>query len=86
MTETIWKFPILVCDEQEIEMPQFSQVLTVQMQDGQPCLWAFVDPERPMRKRKIRVFGTGHTIESCGRYISTFQMQGGALVFHVFEG
>lgn len=66
-------------------MPQSAEILTAQMQGDQLCLWALVDPDAKMEKRIILVFGTGHTIDTVGRYIATFQMGGGALIFHVFE-
>jgi hypothetical protein len=45
-----------------------------------------VDPKGPLRPRRFRVAGTGHELEPyVDRYIGTFQMLGGTLVFHVFE-
>jgi hypothetical protein len=82
---TIYKYPLLILDEQEIEMPMGAGLMTVQMQHGQPCLWAIVDTLNPPEKRKVLIRGTGHTAEGLGRYISTFQMKGGELVFHAFE-
>ena len=84
--KTIYKYPLQVTDTQEIEMPAGGMALSVQMQNGVPCLWAVVDTDAPKIKRIIHVYGTGHPMEShVHRYISTFQMQGGALVFHAFE-
>jgi hypothetical protein len=70
-----------------LQMPQGAQVLTVQMQDGTPCLWAKVDPTRPTERRTFNVYGTGHEMpdDPCLVYVATFQMGGGALVWHVFE-
>lgn len=84
---TIWKYPLEVTDDQYIEMPSGSKILTVQIQNAIPCLWAMVYPERPKERRHIRMHGTGHLIGDSLRlkYISTFQIQDGALVFHVFE-
>lgn len=82
---TIYKYPLLILDEQEIEMPDSANLLAVQMQNGQPCLWAHVDHSLPMVVRKIAIRGTGHPADNLGRYISTFQMKGGELVFHAFE-
>jgi hypothetical protein len=66
-------------------MPEGAEILTVQMQNGEPCLWALVDAHLPTTNRKILIRGTGHDASGVGRYISTFQMKGGALVFHAFE-
>lgn len=82
---TIYKYPLLILDEQEVEMPMGAGLMTVQMQNGQPCLWALVDTRNTVEKRKVLIRGTGHPADNVGRYISTFQMKGGALVFHAFE-
>lgn len=89
--KTIYKYtlePSGFPSVQDIQMPDLSELLTVQVQLGRPQLWALVDPSRPLRTRKIEVFGTGEDIESDGvhrKYIGTFQLEGGGLVFHVFE-
>lgn len=83
---SIWKFEIEVTDDQLIEMPAWAEILAVQTQNGRPCLWARVDPEATKMKRRILTHGTGHQVPSTtGDYIGTYQVQGGALVFHVFE-
>lgn len=84
---TIWKFPLVLTDVQTVMMPEFGQILTAQMQNGSGlCLWAFVNPESPLQPRTIVVLGTGNPApENPGKYISTVQMQGGALVWHIFE-
>lgn len=84
--QTVYKYQIEVVDEQEIEMPEDAKLLTAQMQGEMLCVWALVDNQLPTAKRKILVRGTGHDAHGVGTYISTFQMRGGALVFHVFEG
>jgi hypothetical protein len=69
-----------------LELPDGAQVLTVQMQHGSPCMWALVDLARPIGRRFFDVYGTGHAMPADpGRYVATFQMEGGALVWHVFE-
>lgn len=82
---TIWKFPLVVADEQIIETPEINQPLTVQVQHGTPCLWSMVDPDSRRIKVRVRIFGTGHAgVTSEMLYVGTFQVSGGALVFHVF--
>lgn len=67
-------------------MPIGAELLTVQMQGNQPCLWALVNPDCGPEKRAISIFGTGHRVnESTGKYLGTFQVSGGALIFHAFE-
>lgn len=85
--KAIWKYPLRVTDLQAIEMPKGAQVLTAQTQNGSVCIWALVDPSEATEKRAFAVIGTGHPIEQAEqlRYVSTFQIHGGSLVFHVFE-
>lgn len=83
----IFKYRLEVADEQEIELPSGARILTVQTQQGTPCLWAIVDDEDVASKRRIRVVGTGHPIRNISNlsYVGTFQLMSGNLVFHVFE-
>ena len=84
---TIWKFPLRVDDDVRVPMPRGAQVLAVQEQHGAPCIWALVDPEAQKDLRHFRIVGTGHPFEEADayRHLGTFQMHGGALVFHLFE-
>jgi hypothetical protein len=83
---TIWKFPLEVEPRQTIDLPRGAQVLTVQVQRGQPCLWALVDETREIVPRTIVTVPTGsETNLGLLEYIETYQLDGGALVFHVFE-
>lgn len=84
--KTIWKWPLAVTDRQFLGVPAGAQALTVQVQGGLLKLWALVDPDQPEVRKEIRIIGTGHAIPADpGRYIGTFQMHGGGLVFHAFE-
>lgn len=88
MKKTVWKYPLMVTDEQYIEAPANAHLLTVQWQHTMPCIWALVDPTNPLERRKILITGTGHEREDLAgfvNYIGTFQINGGLLVFHVFE-
>lgn len=89
MKKTIWKFELETKGYQKIEMPEGSEILTVQTQFEKPCLWAFVDPNAEKEDRFIEIFGTGERI-NCDmgvnrKYIGTYQLSGGNWVFHVFE-
>ena len=82
----IHKYTLAVMDEQTLLLPRGARIMTIQVQAGQPQLWAYVDPTKPKEARKIRVIGTGRMIDDDpGDYLGTFQMHAGALVFHVFE-
>lgn len=87
---TIYKYPLKFQQEQTIEIPSEYELLTVQLQDNTPCLWAMVDTKEPLISAKVFCIGTGHPIddEIYGfKYISTIQTTGIAgepLVFHYF--
>lgn len=83
----IWKYPLELTDLNEVKMPLGALTLTVQVQDETPCLWATVhENETRMETRRFAIYGTGNPMpHDPGFYIATFQMAGGALVFHAFE-
>lgn len=84
---TIFKYPLQVTDAQSLTMPTGAKPLCVQLQHGQPYLWAQVDTERPAAFVSFMTFGTGHPMPESEplHYVGTYQLEGGALVFHVFE-
>ena len=82
---SVWKFPFDVNDRVEIEMPKGSQFLSVQIQDGRTTLWAMAATDGELVKRHLLIRGTGHDAIGVGRFIDTFQMYAGQLVFHAFE-
>lgn len=88
MRKTIWKFTFEVRDSFELDLPSRSTPLSVQVQGGVPCLWMLVEPDTPRVKRRFYVRGTGHPCDDCDadRFIGTFQLAGGQLVFHLFGG
>ena len=85
---TIFKFPIQITDDIYIEMPSVVRVLCVAVQPGYgPCVWVLVEPETPYRRRHLRIAGTGHPLSATetDTYVGTFQIEGGRLVFHLFD-
>jgi hypothetical protein len=82
----IWKWSLLTQDEQELSIPAGARLLAVQTQHGTPMLWAMCDEEAQREPRWIAIVGTGNPLpNSLGEYLGTFQVNGGGLVFHVFE-
>lgn len=59
----------------------------VEVQDGSPYIWACVNPSAKSEPRQFRLYGTGHPIEEdcLLKFIGTFQLFGGRLVYHLFE-
>ena len=86
--KTVWKFPIdTPRDIFSMVMPKGAETLTVQTQGSRPCIWALVDPMKEDEERHFEIHGTGHSIYPVNnlKYINTFQMEEGSLVFHLFE-
>lgn len=89
MDYRIWKYEITPDDRVQIEMPEKAEILSVQVQKGIVCIWALVNTENKTETRCFEVFGTGHKVPVdmgiSRKFIGTFQMDGGDLVFHLFE-
>jgi len=88
MEKRIYKYQLDVTDWQVLMMPKDAEILTVQIQNGNVCMWALVDVLQSPREREFHIYGTGNPITDETKnlkYISTFQMRDGRLVFHVFE-
>lgn len=82
--KTIWKQRLDLVDEQIIFFPIDSQLLCVQIQQGNPYIWALVDSEAPNSGYSILQCGTGHpTPDSKWTYLDTYQLENG-IVLHVF--
>jgi len=86
---TIWKYPIPIQNSFELELPERSAVLCVQVQHDQPCIWALVNSEASLVKRKFLLLGTGQNAGAVEintqSYIGTFQLREGNLMFHLFD-
>jgi len=84
---SMWKFPLEVRDRVVVMMPIGARILCANVQRDVACLWALVDPDAGREPRAFRIIGTGHEHPSgtFGRYVGTFFMADGSLVFHVFE-
>lgn len=90
--ETVWKYPIPIRDVFELRLPIDSEVLAVANQgpdDGDHVyLWVRLNPEAApsLLPHRFRLAGTGDPLDGdIGRHIGTFQLRGGALIFHLFE-
>lgn len=84
----VYKYPLDIHDEVVVMMPNGARVLSVQVQNGRPYIWAAVDPnELTLEERWFRIAGTGHPIQDdvVDGFIGSIQMYDGKLVFHVFE-
>lgn len=84
----IFKYKLRPTDVQSLELPVGAQVLCVERQHADLCLWAKVDPnQRATEPLWVYIVGTGH--EMCeqannARYLGTIQVAGGVSVYHIF--
>lgn len=83
--KTIHKYKLDITDFQNVSMPSLHKVLSAQEQNGEICVWAWVNTETPSVNKIFAVFGTGNPVDIEGwRFIDTVQMPNG-LVWHVCE-
>ena len=82
----IFKYPIQIISEQEIEMPQGAEVIHAGLDpQGLMCIWAIVDPRNEAEPVSILVYGTGESMPfDPAKHISSFQ--DGQFMWHVFLG
>lgn len=87
MTKAVWKYPLEAAASVTVQMPQGAQILCVQVQHDTPTIWALVDTSMPFEKREFHTYGTGHEIPDSEilAYVGSWQLHGGAYVFHTFE-
>lgn len=81
----VWKFPLRVTDMQVVQIPEHFEPLSVQVQNGELCMWALVNPNAQEVSVRIEIYGTGHPIahnRTRNNYVGTVQLLG--LVWHVF--
>jgi hypothetical protein len=80
----IYKYEIEIKDRFYIILPERSKILSIQLQNNIPMLWAAVT-EHSTISYNFSVYGTGHEIDNSlyHKYISTLQI--GSLVWHIFQ-
>lgn len=90
MNTTIWKFPVSVDGGPlHVNMPSHARLLTVQMQEDVPTLWAEVDPSEEIEERVFAWGTTGNPLPAPlspyggRRYVGTVQVTW--LVLHLYE-
>ena len=67
-----------------VEMKQNAEILTIQLQDDNFCLWAIVQDNAKIISRTFEIIQTGEKMTEANRkYIGTFQ--DGWFVGHCFE-
>lgn len=84
--KTIYRYPFQIEDTITLRMKNGAEILCVDSKGGvEPSIWAAVDTAANDELVTFELRGTGHSFNGQeGRYLGTFQMAGGALVFHLF--
>jgi hypothetical protein len=86
VTQTVYKYPISFQEDRRVGMPEGAVVVAVGLDgNGEPCVWALVDPDKPVvaPMRKFGIYGTGGRVPDFWEYRGTFFQL--PFVWHVFE-
>lgn len=88
--KAIYKYPLQVTDKQVLWLPWGFKILTLQVQNEVPCIWAEVNPNEKINVPvSLCTIGTGYTLVTENKYsleyIGTYQLNKGALVLHVHQ-
>lgn len=85
--ETIWKFPLKMQGVQTLDIPEGAVILHIELQYGQVCVWALVNPKAKKTHRTFAMYGTGQLLDVSAEeeHIFTFSQDEGSFIWHVFE-
>lgn len=87
---TIHKYQFELAKEFEIEMPENAKVFDVQLQkinadEDKPTMWAMVDTDKPMVKRKFKAYWTGEELNGLDLFRTHIATIQDIYVWHIFE-
>ena len=70
-----------------IDMPESATILSAQEQHGSVVLWAEVDPKADLERVHFDVITTGTEMSEIvdRAFIDTVQLQGGAIILHIYR-
>ncbi len=82
---TIHQYPVATAIEHSQIMPSGAKILSVQLQNGAPVLWALVDTNTVPCVRLFSIRGIGYPMDGAerGAFVGTFQL--GASALHLFD-
>lgn len=84
----IFKYKLLITDEQVLSLPLGSKVLSAIEQYDDVVLYVMVETEvKSERKVVIKIVGTGHPIDfnfQTFKFLNSVSTHGGRLIWHVF--
>lgn len=83
---TVFKFDLTLETHQNIKIPRDHQILSIQTQRGKPRMWVRVNPESEPTTVALHTVCTGCPFAfDVSKFLGTYQVQSGDLVFHVFQ-
>lgn len=87
--KTIYKYPLILKDRQQIELPTSAKFLSLQVQNSTPTMWCMVDTDdlesiKSTYMASIYIFGTGQEVTCSDDYTFLGTVQQGSYVWHVF--
>lgn len=88
--KTIFKYRLdpATTERHLISMPVGATILVAQNQAEAVTIWAEVEPDGPTEEREFLVCMTGQpcpTLRRKKQFLGTVQLDGGALVLHIYE-
>lgn len=87
--KAIWKWeverPLSLNRGIVIEMPENTELLCAQEQNGNIAIWGVVETGLRSQKRALWLCGTNQPFEYVGKYLGTVQFSQGRWVIHVFD-
>jgi len=88
--KTIWKYELQITDMQTVMMPKGAEIISVDNQFSDVCMWAIVDTTCKPKGRIIEIVGTGNPMIDDDRvnrwFIGTvIRRPYDGFVWHVFE-
>jgi hypothetical protein len=81
----IYKYILTEVKTQLVKMPLKSEIIDIQIQDGNIVMWAIIDPQTEDIEVKINMYGTGEEICDSNlkeQYLATVKSYG--YVWHFF--
>jgi len=84
---TVHKIVLTIDAQQKVYLPEGAEILCAREQHNDICIWYRCEPDNEKKVRVILIRGTGHPAPSKHEaiYIGTVSLDGGRLMFHVFE-
>lgn len=79
---TIYKYPLVITDQQTVVMPKSARLLSAAVVRGEVVVYAMVDTDQPGDPRTFWIIGTGHDVpyhlyaEAITKFIGTVVVYG----------